>query len=209
MPSSPTFEIRLMQKSDYESVFLLLQSSFFKDEPITRCIELTETADFAKSIIDDCLPDQCSFVAVDADTEEIVAVSLNNIMHKDQSVEIETTDEKIRLLSNVLVTVHQPRNVFEALQTDRLLHVYVVSVAQVARGQRLAARLIEKSVEYAKELHLPGAFAEATSLISMKAFKRQQFKVLNELVYAEYNPNRLAKLNTEVTDRCYLVARKF
>ncbi|CAF4300499.1 unnamed protein product, partial [Adineta steineri] len=58
-------------------------------------------------------------------------------------------------------------------------------------------------------INIPGAFAEATNLISLKCFKQQKFNIVDELIYMNYDSKRLANLNDENHDRCYLVARKF
>ncbi|CAF4650010.1 unnamed protein product, partial [Rotaria sp. Silwood2] len=58
-------------------------------------------------------------------------------------------------------------------------------------------------------LKLGGAYAEESNVYSLNCFKQQQFENFNELIYLDYNPERLANLNDKMYDRCYLVARKF
>ncbi|UJR32680.1 hypothetical protein I4U23_020140 [Adineta vaga] len=209
MALSTTFDIRLMKEDDYDQVLSLLLNSFFKDEPITKCIQLTETLDFAKDIVKNCLQNQCSFVASNSQTNQIVAICINEIIDKNQNQENNQTVEKIRFISQIFAEVHKNRNVFQEYNADKLIHIYIISVDQTARGHGLASKLIAKTIEYGKDLQMIGAYAEATNLISLKCFKQQQFDVLAELIYASYSPERLANLKGEVYDRCYLVARKF
>ncbi|CAF4290511.1 unnamed protein product, partial [Adineta steineri] len=82
MSSSLTFNIRLLHENDYDQVLSLLLNSFFKDEPITQCLQITETLEFAKNIINGCLQDQCSFVALNTETNQTVGICLNEIKHK-------------------------------------------------------------------------------------------------------------------------------
>ncbi|CAF1154161.1 unnamed protein product [Adineta steineri] len=209
MSSPLIFNIRLLHEDDYNQVLSLLLNSFFKDEPITQCLQITETLEFAKNIINGCLQDQCSFVALNTETNQIVGICLNEIKHKNQRNETIQSDEKLGFLFQLFADVHKNLNIFDKLNAHTLLHVFIISVDKCARGHGLASRLIEKSIEYAKELEIAGAFAEATNLISLKCFKQQQFNILDELIYMNYDSKRLANLNDENHDRCYLVARKF
>jgi ribosomal protein S18 acetylase RimI-like enzyme len=209
MPSSSKFEIRLMDKNDYNQVLSLLTNSFFQDEPIVRYLQVTETLECAKNIIKDALHDQCSFVAYDITTNEIVGICINEIIHKNAKLEIIESNEKLRFIYQIFADIHKKLNIFDRLNTDTLLHVYIISVDKIARGHGLASHLISKSIEYAKELKIHGAYAEATNVYSLNCFKQQQFEIFDELVYADYNAERLANLNDPMYDRCYLVARKF
>jgi ribosomal protein S18 acetylase RimI-like enzyme len=209
MSSSSKYDIRLMHHDDYDQVFSLLANSFFLDEPLARCLQMTETSEFAKDIINGCLRDQCSFVAVDTQTNQIVAMNLNEIIHRNMEHEPIDYDEPIIFLFQLLDHVHEKSNIFDRLNTDKLLHIFIINVDKTARGHGLASHLISKSIEYAKELKLEGAYAEATNLYSLNCFKQQQFQVLDELIYVDYDSERLANLNGPYDDRCYLVTRKF
>jgi hypothetical protein len=70
----------------------------------------------------------------------------------------------------------------------------------------LASRLIAKSIDYGKDLDVDGTFVEATNIYLLSCFKQQNFKNFDELISADYNPERLVNLNDKTYDRCYLVA---
>ena len=75
-------------------------------------------------------------------------------------------------------------------------------------GQRLTEKLINASLERAKnDFHIKGAFSEATSLYSSKAFRKQGFQVYDEIIYIKYDDIRLASLAGE-HDRCQLLAKQ-
>ncbi|CAF1096244.1 unnamed protein product [Adineta steineri] len=188
---------------------VLSSLTFHIHEPITQCLQITETLEFAKNIIKDCLQDQCSFIAFNTETNQIAGICLNTIKRKNQSQKKFKYEEKLQFCCQFFVDVHKNLNAFDELNANTLLHIEFISIDKRARGHRLASRLIEKSIEYAKELEIPGAFAEATHLVSLKCFKQQQFNILDELIYMNYDSKRLANLNDENNDRCYLVARKF
>ncbi|CAF1161252.1 unnamed protein product [Adineta steineri] len=209
MSSSLTFKIRLLHENDHDQVLSLLLNSFFKDEPVAQCLQLTEPLEFAKNIIKNCLQDQCSSVALNTETNQISGICFNTIKRKNQSQKKFKYEEKLQFCCQFFVDVHKNLNVFDKLNANTLLHMEFISIDENARGHGLASRLIEKSIEYAQELKIPGAFAEATHLVSLKCFKQQQFNILDELIYINYDSKRVANLNDENNDRCYLVARKF
>lgn len=65
MLSPSRFDIHLMREEDRNAALALLMKSFFHDEPLAKYLELREPMDFAKSVINDAVNDQCSFVAYD------------------------------------------------------------------------------------------------------------------------------------------------
>lgn len=207
MSSSSKYEIRLMIKNDYEQVLSLLINSFFKDEPLTRNLQVTDVSHFSNNVIKTCLNDQCSFVAYDTETNQIVGVCLNEIVDRDTKNENNQPDEKLNFLLQIFADMHKKINIFDRLNADKLLHIFMISVDKIARGHRLAACLIGKSIEHAKNLNITGAFAEATSVYSLNCFKQHGFQIIDELIYAGYNPEYLGNMNDKMYDRCYLVAR--
>lgn len=210
MSSSSNIAIRLMNQTDYNEVLALLLNSFFPDEPISKSVQVINVSEFGKILIDACMPDQCSFVAYDVETNRIIAVCLNEIMNKNISKPIETTDEQIRFVLQIFYDLDTKKDLFEILNTDTLLHVFVITVDKRVRRQNLATRLISESIEYAAtKLNLSGAYAEATSVYSLNCCKRQQFQIFDELIYVDYNAKYLASLTDKMYDRCYLVGRKF
>ena len=209
MSISSKFNFRLMHEADYDQVLFLFINSFLRDEPITQCLHVTETSEFAKTIINDCLKHQCSFVAYDIETNQIVAICLNEIIQKNIKQENIEFDEKFRFIFQIFIEMHKKLNIFDQLNADTLLHIFIIDVDKTARGHGLATQLISKSIEYGKELKLDGAYAEATNVYSLNCFKKQQFEIFEELKYLDYNAERLANLNDQMHDRCYLVGRKF
>jgi N-acetylglutamate synthase-like GNAT family acetyltransferase len=81
-----------------------------------------------------------------------------------------------------------------------------VNIDENQRGQNLCARLIAVSLDKARQLGITGAYVVCSSLFSRKAFIRQGFQVINELLYAEHGNGRLTDMG--VHDRCTLLARQ-
>jgi len=200
-----------------EQVLKLVIGTFFRDEPLNKCLAFdlpNEAIEFAELVLSIALEDQCSFVAIDNQTQEIIGVILNVIKHR---LSLTTNDkfdiknfqsEKLRFILGVLKHVHENIDLFDQMNTDHLLHIVIIAIDTNYRGLRLTEKLIHASLERAKnELKISGAFSEATSLYSAKAFRKQDFQVYNELIYIKYDNKRLASLAGE-HDRCQLLAKK-
>lgn len=206
-----------MNNQHREKVFELVIETFFRDEPLNQCLAFDlphEASEFAEVVISTALEDQCSFVAIDNQTQQIIGVVLNVIKRRYPESKTDKFDrknfqsEKLRFILGVLEQVHRKFDLFEQLNTDRLLHIVIIAINAEYRGLRLTEKLIHASLERAKlEYHLRGAFSEVTSLYSAKAFHKQGFQVYDELIYINYDQIRLASLAKD-HDRCQLLAKQ-
>jgi ribosomal protein S18 acetylase RimI-like enzyme len=214
----PLIDICSMTNEHRQQVVDLVINTFFRDEPLNKCLAFDipdEPIEFTELIVSLTLNDQCSFVAIDMQTNKVIGVILNVIKHRSSATSVDRLDEnnfqseKLRYIIDVLKYVHRHVDLFTEMNTDRLLHIVVVAIDAHYRGLRLTEKLIHASIERAKHvLNLTGAFAEATSLYSSKAFRKQDFNIYEEIIYAQYDGIRLAGLNGE-HDRCQLLAKKF
>jgi ribosomal protein S18 acetylase RimI-like enzyme len=208
-----------MNNEHREQVFDLVIDTFFRDEPLNKCLAFeipNEPIEFTELVVSLALRDQCSFVAIDIQTHKVIGVILNIIKHQIPSPTIDLHDqfnvnnfqsEKLRYILNILQHVHRNIDLFLELKTDRLLHIVVIAIDAHYRGLRLTEKLIHASIEHAKNhLNLHGAFSEATSLYSSKAFRKQGFQIYDEIIYIIYDDIRLASLAGE-HDRCQLLAK--
>ncbi|CAF1592856.1 unnamed protein product [Adineta ricciae] len=211
----PNIDICVMTIEHREQVFELVLNTFFRDEPLNKCLAFdlpTEPIEFAELVISIAIEDRCSFVTIDVQTQKIIGVILNIIKSRSQNIDkfrIENfRSEKLRFILNVLQHAHGTLDLFKEMNTDRLLHIVIIAIDANYRGLRLTEKLIHASLERATtEFHLQGAFSEATSLYSAKAFRKQGFQIYNEIIYTKYDAVRLANLAGE-HDRCQLLAKQ-
>lgn len=213
----PQIDFCVMNEQHREKVFELVIETFFRDEPLNQCLAFDlphEAIEFAEVVISTALEDQCSFVAIDNQTQQIIGVVLNVIKRRSPLSNTDKFDiknfqsEKLRFILGVLEQVHRNLDLFQQLNTDKLLHIVIIAINAQYRGLRLTEKLIHASLERAKtEFHLQGAFSEVTSLYSAKAFRKQGFQVYDELIYTNYDRIRLASLAGE-HDRCQLLAKQ-
>ncbi|CAF0786689.1 unnamed protein product [Didymodactylos carnosus] len=207
----PQMDLSLMDKEHTDEVFSLISGSFFRDEPLNKCLcfELPdEPVEFTSLAIKTALQDKCSYVAIDTVTQKVVAVILNIIKSKNDETNpwdvSQFKSEKLRYILKVLKCVHGNVDLFQTFDTDHLLHIIVVTIDENYRGLRLTEKLIHSSLERAKQLGIKAAFSEATSLYSSKAFRKLGFQIYNEVIYSKYDETRLSNLGEH--DRCVLVA---
>ena len=198
-----------MRDDDQDQVVSLLTNSFFRDEPIARCLQLTDTLEFVTDTVKHCVQDGCSFVAYDTQTNRIVGACLNEIERRDPRQGSKKSYGGVDFIMELFVHMQAKETIFDRMKCDVLLHIFVLSVDQVARGHGLAARLIAKSIEQGKELHLPGAYSEASNFFSLRCFQQNHFNIVDEVKYTDYNPERLATMIHPHYDRCYLLSLKF
>jgi ribosomal protein S18 acetylase RimI-like enzyme len=216
----PPIDLCVMNHEHREKVFELVINTFFRDEPLNKCLAFdlpNEAAEFAELVLTIALEDQCSFVVIDKQTQQIIGVILNLIKHRLPLTTIDNQDqfdinkfqsEKLRFILGILKHVHGNIDLFEEMNTNHLLHIVIIAIDAHYRGLRLTEKLIHASLERAKnEFHVQAAFSEATSLYSAKAFRKQGFQVYDEIVYTKYDDIRLASLAGE-HDRCQLLAKQ-
>lgn len=212
MSTEYTIDIVPLAPKHRQSVINLLMSSFFLQEPLNEMLQFEiphEPLAWTEHIIDDGLRDQCSFVAVDTTTpqQEVVGVILNGISNRVPAEDnVSITSEKLKFIFSLIDQVSNGHNLFDLYKTDRLFHCDIINIDEKQRGQNLSSRLIDKSLEKARQSNIKGGFVVCTSLYSRKAFIRHGFQIINELLYSEHGDKRL--LNMGIHDRCTLLARE-
>ncbi|CAF0868118.1 unnamed protein product [Didymodactylos carnosus] len=204
-------ELFLMKDEHKSQVFNLLIGSFFLQEPLNERLafnlphEPLESTEFLLKI---AVADQCSYVALDTATSNVVGAIINNIENRhDNDDTMDFKSENLRYIYELIKNIHQNINLFDILNVERLLHIGIVNVDETYRGHKLSQRLITASLERAKQLGIHGAYTEATSTYSCKSFIKNDFKTYKELIYATYDKERLSNLGEH--DRCTLLAKIF
>ncbi|CAF0869717.1 unnamed protein product [Rotaria sordida] len=196
-----------MREKNRNEVLSLLINSFFQDEPLAKCLQLEEPIDFAKSIINNALHDQCSFVVYDIQTKQLIGICLNEIKFQDNKYIINETNEKIYFILKFLNNMHLNINLFNQFKINSLLHIFIINIKKNYRGYGLGSQLISTTIEYAKKINIKGIYAETTNIYSLNCFKQQGFQVYHQINYIDYDQIRLASLTNPDQNQCQLVAR--
>ncbi|UJR24588.1 hypothetical protein I4U23_005963 [Adineta vaga] len=202
------FHIRLICEENRHEVISLLLNSFFQDEPLALCLQLDEPIDFARNLFNNALHDQCSFVVYDNQTERLVGICLNEIKFKNDKEIINEPNEKISFILHLLNSLHKNRNLYQEFQINSLLHIIIINIETNYRGHGLGSQLISATIEYAKKMNIKGIYAETTNSYSLNCFKQHHFEIYDQIIYIDYDFNRLANLTDSHQNQCQLVARR-
>lgn len=184
-------------------------NSFFPDEPLAKCLQLGEPHDFTEQVVTDAIRDQCSFVALNTATNELVGFCLNEIRGKnDVKDSTYQFGENVNYILRLLDRMHDKIDLFKELNAEVLLHIFMVNVNKTHRCNGLASQLILASMNYVKSNHIGGIYAEATGIRSIRCFKQLGLRTFYHMNYVEYDPRRLAGMADISEERCELVAMK-
>jgi len=212
MASQSSIEIIPLLPEHRQSAINLIMASFFTQEPVNAKLQFEiphEPLSWVDHIIDGGLRDQCSFVAIDTTTQnkDLVGVIINGISNRENKEEtFVASSEKLNFILSLIDKVSNGYDLFKLYKIDRLFHCDIINIDEKQRGQNLSARLINSSLDKARQLNIKGASVVCTSLFSRKAFIHQGFQVINEILYSEHSGGRLTDMG--VHDRCTLLGRQ-
>jgi GNAT superfamily N-acetyltransferase len=210
--TSSDIEIMSLLPEHRQSVINLLMSSFFIQEPLNAMLKFDiphEVLSWADYLVDVSLRDQCSFIAIDNTSlyKDVIAVILNGISNRNDSEQpIEVTSEKLKFIFTLLDKTANGYNLFDFFQTDRVFHYDIINIEENHRRQNLSAQLITASEDKAREMGIKGASVICSSLYSKRAFERQGFQVLHEILYSEHGDGRLTDMGEH--DRSSLLVKQ-
>jgi ribosomal protein S18 acetylase RimI-like enzyme len=214
--SDSNVNICLMTYEHVNDVRQLLIDLYLVDEPLNRRLKFElpdEPQDFLDYTTQQAVRDKCSFVVIDNVTKKTIGFILNELKNRSDDHSGTGDDfqsKRLGYIFNMTSTLQQQlsHSLFDLLGVDRLLYTMVIAIDQQHRGQRLSEKLIESSLDYAKMcLHIRAAYTETSSLYSKKAFLKQNYKIVNELVYEQYDKQRLSDMG--IHDRCSLVVKSW
>ena len=214
--SDSNVNLCLMTSEHVDDVRQLLVNSYLVDEPLNRRLKFElpdKFQDFLDYTTQQAIRDSCSFVAIDKVTNKTIGFILNELKNRDDDsggTGDEFESKKLGYIFKMISTLQEQlsHSLFDLFSVDRLLYTMVIVVDQQHRGQRLSEKLIETSLNYAKScLHIRAAYTETSSLYSKKAFLKQNYKIVNELLYEQYDKQRLSDMG--IHDRCSLVAKSW
>ncbi len=214
--SDSTMNICLMTNEHMDDVRQLLINSYLVDEPLNQRLKFElpdKPRDFLDYTTQQAVRDRCSFVAIDNAANKTVGFILNELKSKNDDhggTGDEFESKRLGYIFKMTSTLQQQlsRSIFDLLGVDRLLYTMVIAVDQQYRGQRLSEKLIEASLDYAKTYHhIRAAYTETSSLYSKNAFLKQNYQIVNELLYEQYDRQRLSDMG--IHDRCSLVTKSW
>uniref|UniRef100_A0A8W7PNJ7 N-acetyltransferase domain-containing protein n=1 Tax=Anopheles coluzzii TaxID=1518534 RepID=A0A8W7PNJ7_ANOCL len=142
----------------------VLRKSFFQQEIVCIGSEVNLTPQAQKDLEQLCLDvadGGVSLIARDTDTDTIVGVSFNVLQtpsspedgnYFEQFRDTKCTTDSSRALMQYMITMDAKVNLFERFRVDCLLEIMFLATLPSYAGHGIATRLVEESVQLAKQL---------------------------------------------------------
>ncbi|KAK7600811.1 hypothetical protein V9T40_008252 [Parthenolecanium corni] len=178
----------------YNEVIEHLRSNFFADEPLNKAVKLCDHGEKHHDLEMHSLKtleDNLSVMAIDSNTNRIIGVALNGIQNPNdikaaKEELLRAKDEKYKNIFSFLYDINRDLNLFAKYRVDQIFECRILSVDQNYRGQGLAQRLLEKSLEVAEEAGIKLFKQDATSFYTQKIAENMGFVSVFELRYKAY-----------------------
>ncbi|XP_046663927.1 arylalkylamine N-acetyltransferase 1 isoform X1 [Homalodisca vitripennis] len=178
----------------YNEVIVHLRNNFFADEPLNKSLGLCEPGEphaelEAHSL--NTLHDQLSVMAVDKETDQVVAVSLNGIqfpgdIKREKDKLAKMTDEKFKQIFTLLNNLNESLDLFTKYDVDKIFDARILSVDSGYRGKGLGKEIIRRAEEVASENNFQIMKGDATGAFSQKILLSLGWKLIHELKYVDH-----------------------
>lgn len=182
-------------ENDKQVVMDCVKQYFFPDEPLCASLGLMEEKESViqlETFCADLLLSGISFMAVSADTGELMGASLNCIVGRDNEIKNygDDNNDKSSKFNDIMVFLDKAGrdiNVFGQFPNiDRIMELKIIAVHEAYRGQGVCKALIDKSKELALELGYQMIYVECTSHFTAKAVERFGFQCIYSFSYSDY-----------------------
>ncbi|KHJ41237.1 acetyltransferase, GNAT family [Trichuris suis] len=194
------FKLVQVTKEDKEDVVNFLLSDFLHEEPLSMTLKATqqEARPFFDQLIRACLPSDASYL-IRGKSDQIVAMLINKIasLNDDDTydkIDVPASEPKFSKLADLLNHMAQymveHREQFTLPVKRDYLEMEILSVHRNSIGQGLAKKLVDASVELAKNRGCAFATAVATNIASQQLFSKLGFETLYTLMHKDYVDNR-------------------
>ncbi len=196
-----SFVCRLMCENDFTLEFeSFVMETFFRYEPMNQYLntKIPEEIDlpWLKQVLDKAKNDNLSLAFYDTNSNQSLPVAYA-INHHDKKNDINHSDtlysslsqqclHKREHISGLITKLHENINLFENFSCENLFHVYFLGVDPNYRQNKFATRLIDSSINLAKEKNFDLIYADVTSDYSLNAFLRHNFHIIKTINYHSY-----------------------
>ncbi|XP_072384928.1 arylalkylamine N-acetyltransferase 1-like [Diabrotica undecimpunctata] len=191
-PTDKSYKIREVTIADRDAIVDYLRASFFKDEPLNSFLELiTEdnpTCETLEEFTVGHIPTGINLVAVHND--QIVGLCLSGPMEKGEQLTFDCQNEKYNKLVRLLDYAEKQCDPFEIYpNSTKGISVQVISVRKDFTGRGIAAELLQKACDLAKQRGYDFVDMACTSLYSAKLSEKLNFELKYSLKYTDYKEN--------------------
>ncbi|KAK5643355.1 hypothetical protein RI129_007200 [Pyrocoelia pectoralis] len=185
------FRIRLATVGDREKISEHVREFFRRDEPLSRYLKLSELCDKKEDKPpEENKKQEVSVVATD-EFSNIIGVSLNELVHKDDpNVPFTCSNSEIQKIVDLIDHIEGIVDVFNKYpNVNSVLHIHVLSVAPTWRRKNLAAELINETRKIANQVSASLIQMECTSYYSAQLALKLNFHCIYQKKYTDYLVN--------------------
>lgn len=206
-PFADQFDIVLFTPEYVQQVAVALSMVFASEEPLCIATRTNPINFFAYSVVyaQQCADGKMSFLAIDRTSKMVVGFHLCH--EYDSWVEPHSADPGVTTQGELLERLHEiyhkddhvttsnscesqgsPRSneTGEKSKKEKTLKVCSAGVFAFARRMRLATRMLEKNLEYARQQGFTRCLVECTGAFSQQLYKSYGFEEVARIYYREY-----------------------
>ncbi|XP_022168222.1 dopamine N-acetyltransferase-like [Myzus persicae] len=181
--------------NDKQVVMNSVTQYFFRDEPLCASLGLMEEKESViqlENFCSDLLQCGVSFMAVSAETGEMMGASLNTTLCRDDEIKKygDENNDKSSKFNEIMVFLDKAEQNIDIFgkypNIDRIMELKIITVNEAYRGQGVCKALINKSKKLALELGYQMIYVECSSHFTAKAVERFGFQCIYSLCYLDY-----------------------
>ena len=225
MFSDMSFTCRLMREDEFTEEFeLFVMETFFQHEPMNKHLNTKIPGEidlpWLRQVLHKAKYDNLTLAFYDKNSSNSlpIAYSINHYDHINDHTHSsdllysslnEKCSYKYDHISNLMSKLHEDVNLFEQFHCENLFHIYLLGVDPTYRQNKLASRLIDLSINLAKEKHFHLIYAEVTGDYSLNAFLKHNFQIIKTIDYHSYENIYGEKVfqNIQIHKGCSIVVK--
>uniref|UniRef100_A0A914WMY7 aralkylamine N-acetyltransferase n=1 Tax=Plectus sambesii TaxID=2011161 RepID=A0A914WMY7_9BILA len=176
-----------------EELHRFMLEHFRVEEPITRSVGSTkeDVFDFFIDLRDAGLRGPYSIAVFNEETHELIGCCLNEVCDIPDHPECGPSGdiykrENANKILNFIETVEE--ELHDLVDSKRMLKIGVICIHPKYGRRGIGRRLIEESLDMARDENCDHAAAVATARASQGLFEKMGFQTLREVPYATYSP---------------------
>lgn len=209
MKNGESLRVDIATLQDLEECCEFSREFFFRAPPLSLILktEVLEALDFVIPWIRNCIKSNVSLV-VRNEAGQVVAVRMSEVSTRDNPAQV--PESAMQHFDFILETLSKGFDLFDQYKTDKLFHFVLMAVHPRYGNQGLGHKLLEISVDIARNTGSGLITMEAVNKYALRAGIKNGFQILNSIdfhTFKERIPNAsFTELLTE-NPKAYMLVR--
>ncbi|XP_026817805.1 dopamine N-acetyltransferase-like isoform X1 [Rhopalosiphum maidis] len=190
-----SFNVVPITDNDKETLKNFLRQYFFRDEPLSASLNLIEEEESViqfENFCIDLLQFGVSFMAVSAETGDIIGAVLNSTVCRGDKIKhySDKNNDKSLKYNEIMIILEKAERDIDFFgqypNIERLMKLEIITVNEAYRGQGICKALVKKSKELALKLGYQMISVECSSKFTKMAVERFGFQCIYSISYSDY-----------------------